>query len=240
MADMVFFWTIGDIEVEVIRKRKKNITLYVLPPDGKVRVTAPVGASQAGIREFLLKKRLWLQKTVLKFKEQSLLPKLRYASGESHPLWGEDYRLTVVPAKGKAHVDVSGRDMLLFAEADAGVERKTAVMAEFYRTQVKARAPHLLDTWGQRMGVSISGWQVKNTRSRWGSCHVPRKKINLSLRLAMKPPSCLEYTIVHELCHLLVPDHSPAFYELLGQFLPDWQERRARCRLSEFRRPLLS
>jgi predicted metal-dependent hydrolase len=233
-ANAVFFLTMGDIEVEVIRKRKKHITIYVLPPDGKVRVTAPPGAGRTSIREFLLKKRTWLQKTILKFQNRSRLPVPRYVSGESHLLWGEEYRLAVLPAEGKARVGVSGREMLLFVGADAAVERKRAVLTEFYRARVKACAPRFLDAWQQRTGVAVSGWQVRNMRSRWGSCHISRKRIHLSLRLAMQPPSCLEYVIVHELCHLLVPDHSPAFYELLGRLLPDWQERRDILRNGSF------
>jgi predicted metal-dependent hydrolase len=226
MVSVAFSLTIEDLEVEVIKKRKKNITLYVLPPDGKVRVTAPNRASQARIREFILNKRTWIQKTILKFQKQSLRPKLQYVSGEFHPLWGEKYQLTVLPQKRKAHVVVTDREMLLFSEENATFEQKRTMVSEFYRTQVKAHAPHLLDTWQQRMGVSIHSWQVKKMRSRWGSCHIYNKKINLSLQLAMKPLSCLEYTIIHELCHLLVPNHSFAFYKLLEQFLPGWQERR--------------
>jgi predicted metal-dependent hydrolase len=217
---------IDGVEIEVIKKSKKNLTLYVLPPDGKLRVTAPLRASQKAIREFVSKRRAWIRKVRQKLQSRPPQPEFNYISGELHPLWGREYRLAALPAGGKACVGVADNEILLFVSGNATVEKRADIMAEFYRAQVKVEAPPLLDTWQQRIGVEASGWQVKNLRSRWGSCAAVSKKINLSLRLAMKPLPCLEYVIAHELCHLRVPNHSPAFYELLGKVMPDWRERR--------------
>jgi predicted metal-dependent hydrolase len=185
---------------------------------------------QTQIREFLLKKSAWLETVIPKVQKQSFLPRRQYVSGEFHSLWGESCRLTVLPTEGKGRVAVTDREMILFAGTNATTEQKKAFVTEFYRAQVNDQASHLLDSWPQRAGVTITCWQVRNMRRRWGSCLVPQKKINLSLQLAMKPLSCLEYVIVHELCHLLVPNHSPAFYKLLEKFLPHWQEQRCLLR----------
>jgi predicted metal-dependent hydrolase len=218
---------IDGIEIELIRKSKKNITLYILPPDGGLRVTAPLRASQKSIRDFILKKQEWIRNSRQKLLNQPVAPGFKYISGEIHPLWGRDYKLTVLPARGRAHVGIAGGELLLFAKAGASVGEQAGVMAEFHRAQVKAYVPPLLDAWQKRIGVEAASWQVKNLRSRWGSCAIAGKKINLSLRLAMKPLPCLEYVIVHELCHLRVPNHSAAYYELLENVMPDWKEKRS-------------
>jgi predicted metal-dependent hydrolase len=218
---------IDGIEVELIRKSKKNIALYVLPPDGRLRVTAPLRASQKSILDFILKKQDWIRNSRQKLRNQPVAQGFKYSSGEIHPLWGRDYRLIVLPARGRAHVGMAGGELLLFAKAGASAGEKAGVMAEFYRAQVKAHVPPLLETWQKRIGVEAANWQVKNLRSRWGSCAAARKKVNLSLRLAMKPLPCLEYVLVHELCHLLIPNHSAAYYELLEQVMPDWRGKRS-------------
>ncbi len=70
---------------------------------------------------------------------------------------------------------------------------------------------------------------------RWGSC-TPDGKVMLNLDLVKAPVDCIEYVIVHELCHKEVPHHGPEFYRLLSRFLPDWEERKER--LEEFGRKI--
>jgi hypothetical protein len=62
-------------------------------------------------------------------------------------------------------------------------------------------------------------------RRRWGSCH-PAGRITLNAELMKVPPFCIDYILMHELCHLLIPNHSPRFYHLLGSCMPDWKRRR--------------
>ena len=61
---------------------------------------------------------------------------------------------------------------------------------------------------------------------RWGSCSIHSKKIRMNLQLAVKSEECVEYVLVHELCHLLEPSHNQRFYDLMSHFLPDWRERK--------------
>ena len=80
--------------------------------------------------------------------------------------------------------------------------------------------------WEPLMGVHCTGWQLREMKTRWGSCTVQTGKIRLNLRLARKPEACLEYVLVHELCHLLEPSHNARFHGLMDKFLPDWRERK--------------
>ena len=92
--------------------------------------------------------------------------------------------------------------------------------------QLKALVARLLPVWEQRIGVKAAEVRWREMVSRWGSCQVKTARITLNLRLADKSAACIEYVLVHELCHLLHPDHSPAFYAKLAIFMPDWKERR--------------
>lgn len=76
------------------------------------------------------------------------------------------------------------------------------------------------------MGVKVTAVRYQEMISRWGSCRPKTGRITLNLQLARYPEACIEYVLVHELCHLLHPNHSPAFYAAMTHWLPDWQERR--------------
>lgn len=75
-------------------------------------------------------------------------------------------------------------------------------------------------------GVRPKGWRVREMNTRWGSCSLKTGYITLNLRLFYKPRACIEYVIVHELCHLLEPGHDKNFYKILEQELPDWKALR--------------
>jgi len=78
----------------------------------------------------------------------------------------------------------------------------------------------------EQYNVSPKRWTIRNMNTRWGSCSKSTGRITLNLKLFYKPDACIEYIIVHELCHLIHPDHGKNFYALLQRELPDWKVRR--------------
>ena len=80
--------------------------------------------------------------------------------------------------------------------------------------------------WERVMGVHASGWTLRDMKTRWGSCTVSTGRIRLNTRLVYYPEECLEYVIVHELCHLIEPSHNQRFKSCMTKFLPDWKERK--------------
>lgn len=75
-------------------------------------------------------------------------------------------------------------------------------------------------------GAALPRLRVRKMVSRWGSCQTVRGIITLNTLLLAAPQACIEYVIMHELCHLLQPNHSQKFYALLSRLMPDWQERK--------------
>lgn len=108
---------------------------------------------------------------------------------------------------------------------EAGDEEK-----KLWRDVVSSFTPALIEKWEPVMGVKAGDVAYRNMRSRWGSCKPSTGRICINTRLALYPPECLEYVVVHELCHLLERGHGPRFYALMDRFLPDWKERRAKLR----------
>lgn len=115
----------------------------------------------------------------------------------------EKYQEELVKAK-------AGRESLL-----ADVSLFTEILDEFYPLFV----PY---------GVKKPKLRVRTMKSCWGSCLVNKGIITLNRKLLMKPRECIEYVVVHELCHFIHPNHSKQFYGFMEQFIPDWKERKAR------------
>lgn len=99
-----------------------------------------------------------------------------------------------------------------------------------WRAVVQACVPPLIEAWEPIMGVKAGKIAYRNMTSRWGSCQPATGRICINVRLALYPPECLEYVVVHELCHLLERGHGPRFHALMDHFMPDWKSRRAKLR----------
>lgn len=99
-----------------------------------------------------------------------------------------------------------------------------------WRAVVEACVPALVEAWEPIMGVKAGKLAYRNMTSRWGSCQPSTGRICINVRLALYPPECLEYVVVHELCHLLERGHGPRFKALMDAFVPDWRARRAKLR----------
>jgi hypothetical protein len=103
---------------------------------------------------------------------------------------------------------------------------RTLVLNEWYRQQLKARIPSLLDRWEPIIGKQTSTWGIKKMKTKWGSCNIDQKRIWLNLELAKKPIDCLKYVLVHELVHLLERNHGEQFKTYMDSLLPRWRQTR--------------
>lgn len=99
-----------------------------------------------------------------------------------------------------------------------------------WRAVVQACVPALVAAWEPIMGVKAGSLAYRNMTSRWGSCQPSTGRICINVRLALYSPECLEYVVVHELCHLLERGHGPRFQQLMDHFMPDWKQRRDKLR----------
>ena len=99
-----------------------------------------------------------------------------------------------------------------------------------WKAVVQSFVPQLIAKWEPVLGVKAGKVAYRNMTSRWGSCQPSTGRICINVRLALYPPECLEYVVVHELCHLIERGHGPRFYALLDAFLPDWRAARAKLR----------
>ncbi|HSB68586.1 MAG TPA: SprT family zinc-dependent metalloprotease [Candidatus Methylomirabilis sp.] len=140
---------------------------------------------------------------------------------------GQRYRLRVIEGDGANRVAVSSRSIIeLHARSHTSARQRGEVLHQWYRRQLKALIPPLLEKWQLVMGVQVADWGIKKMKTRWGSCNRTARRIWLNLELAKKPMHCLEYIAVHEMVRLLERHHSDRFRALMDQFMPQWRSRR--------------
>lgn len=227
MVTDTHYITVSGIKVEVVRKDIKNLHLGVYPPHGRVRVAAPLVVSDEAVRLAVIDKLAWIKRHKIKFAEQPRQSKRQMVSGESHYYLGRRYRLRVYEKNGPSWVALRGITRLeLHVRPGMSAERREAVLLSWYREQLRALIPSLLEKWQPVLGVQVSSWGIKKMKTKWGSCNTSARRIWVNLELAKKPQRCLEYIIVHEMVHLLERHHNERFMSLMDQFMPQWREYR--------------
>ncbi len=219
--------TIGNIDIEVIIKKIKNIHLSVHPPDGRVRLAAPEKMDTEAIRLFAISKLSWIKKQRAKFNLQDRQSVREFVSGESHYFSGMRYLLNVIETTGKQRVELRNKKYIdLYVRPNSSSKKREKIMTEWYRKYLKSIIPDYIKKWEKIMGVSVDSWGVKLMKTKWGTCNPEDKRIWINLELAKKNPRCLEYIIVHEMVHLLERHHNDRFINYMDQFLPNWRSIR--------------
>lgn len=217
--------TISNITIDIVRKDIKNIHLAVYPPAGRVRIAAPLQVKDDAIRLFAISKLSWIRRNQRKFAEQERLPTREYKQRESHYFQGKRYLLRIHEADAPPKVVLRNKTYLdLYIRPDTPIEKRHDIMTRWYRTQLKKQIPPLIEKWEKIMDVKVNGWQVRQMKTRWGSCNPDQKQIRLNLELAKKPDTCLEYILVHEMVHLLERHHNDVFVAYMDKFLPTWRQ----------------
>lgn len=216
--------TVGNIDIELIRKKIKNLHLSVYPPDGRVRLAVPEQMDDEAVRIFAVSKLAWINKQRKKFSTQERQTKRDFVSGESHYFLGNRYLLNIVETTGKQHVELRNNKYIdLYVRTNSSVEKRDKILSEWYRQNLKEIIPSYIEKWGKIMGVKVNDFGVKLMKTRWGTCNIRDKRIWINLELAKKNPRCIEFIVVHEMVHLLERHHNQIFIDYMNKFLPNWK-----------------
>lgn len=218
--------SVHTLTVEVVRKSIKNLHLGVYPPEGRVRVAAPLAVSDDAVRRAVIGKLGWIKRQQANFRAQSRQGKREMIDGESHHFQGQRYRLRVIETMARPKVIINKSRLELYIRREATTEERERVLQQWYRARLKELVPPLLEKWLPVLGVEPAGWGVRKMKTKWGSCNIDARRIWLNLELAKKPVQCLEYILVHELSHLQERQHNDRFRALMDQAMPLWRLRR--------------
>lgn len=213
------------IDVTVIRKNIKNMYIRV-GKDCTVTVTCPYSVRDYNIERFISDNIAKLN--VIIVKRRTLL-NCGYKNSNELYVFGAKKRIELFV--GENRVDEIGDTVKIYTlnNRDEEVE---SLIADFFKRKLCYEIDKLLNFWQDITGLYSSGYSIRKTRGRWGSCNCSTRKLNFSLYLANVPSECVSYVVLHEICHIKYPNHGDGFKALLTKYMPEW--RLIKKHLNEF------
>lgn len=228
--DMIHYAVIRKAESSKLKTRKVVIKVH---PDQRVVATVPHDATDESIQEAMLKRARWIWQNIEEFAKQKdyVLPK-RYVSGETQFYLGKRYVLKVlVDSKQVSNVKLSrGKlNVTLRQDNDDRVLKVKSLIDKWYQRKARAifheRLNEMLPkaTWV----TGTPSFRVMAMKKQWGSCST-KGNLMLNPHLIKAPKECIDYVVLHELCHIAEHNHSEKFWRLLAQVMPNWKEIKAK------------
>jgi predicted metal-dependent hydrolase len=210
-------------------ERSSKILIKVLP-DCRVQISAPETASDEQVIAAAKQRSRWIYQQLREFRSrlEHVRPR-QYISGESHFYLGKQYVLKVIenPVDKPAVKLLRGKIEVTVREKSAG--KIQTLLADWYNARAKeVFARRLEGMLEQALWVSEKPpLRVLTMQTQWGSCS-PAGRLMLNPHLVKAPRDCIDYVILHELCHLAEHNHSERFYRLMGQVMPNWEKVKGR------------
>ena len=229
------------IEYRIRRSARRTRTILISVDRDGVRLVAPLDTGDDELRDLVVRRAPWIRRKLRALADAP--PPLRYVTGETLPYLGRTVGLSCEPDVGPAPaIRFDGTRLRISVRAGlAGEERSAAVrdaVVAWYRARAAERLPAAVEDWWSRLGDGRPPLVlVRDQRRRWGSCGSDGV-IRLNWRLVMLECSLIDYVVVHELSHLRIPNHSPSFWNLVGQSIPDARNRHRRLTQVALRLPL--
>ena len=228
---------VAGIEVELVQKDIKNLHLAVYPPNGRVRLAAPMDVNEKTLELYVTSKIPWIRKQQRKFASIDRQSARQYVNRESHYFLGKRYLLRVhetdhpyhypkVECKTKTYIE-------LFVRENYSTEQRAELMKEWYRGKLKDILSELVPKWEAILNVKANQVKVQTMRTKWGSCNTDNGNVLFNIELAKKPMECIEYVVVHELLHLIERKHSDLFKAYLDKYVPNWQRIKAQLNIEK-------
>lgn len=223
----------NEISYELLISDRKSFEVSVFP-DGRILVKSPSFLSLEDIDLLFKKKMRWVKKQISYFKQFNLkTPSRKYIGGESHLYLGRKYRLKINYGLKDKVLLKNGYFMIDTISKDPGHIKK--LLDNWYEDKLNNYLLNLYDgiwsRFNKKGGYEKPVLKFRKMNKRWGSLSSDGK-LNLNPRLIQAPKECIEYVIIHELCHLIHHNHSPDFYFLLDRLVPDWKRIKHKLELS--------
>ncbi|EKT4487130.1 M48 family metallopeptidase [Shewanella algae] len=222
----------GDEQIFFERVKRPQATDKVLikvHPDCRVIASAPEGAESEAVLSAVKKRGRWIYEQLRDFRKQlEFTTPRQYISGESHYYLGKQYLLKVIEAPEQVQGVKLLRGKLEVSVRTKSKEKVKELLTEWYKGRAKETFAKRLDTMlEQALWVNERPpLRILTMQAQWGSCS-PNGRITLNPHLVKAPRECIDYVILHELCHIAEHNHSERFYRLMSQVMPNWEKTKA-------------
>ncbi|MCX4187322.1 M48 family metallopeptidase [Methylophaga sp. OBS4] len=211
-----------DFVVEIIRsKRRKTLALAVR--DATVTIRMPDKLPLHHAEDFIALKTNWIKQKLARHPPVS---RRKFETGESFPFLGQSLTLQISTAQLQNQVIADSHALIIETKLAAPSQKQLLnLLTLWYQQQAESYLSIRCRQLAGQTGLQPGLIQVKNYKARWGSCRL-NGDIQLNWKLIMAPAEIIDYVIIHELCHLKQHNHSPAFWQLVELFDPDFKAHR--------------
>ncbi len=221
------------IRYRVVRspRRRKTVEITVDEP-GLVTVAAPADTPAGNLEATVRRRAGWIIRH--DGEAAAALPPRRFVSGESLHYLGRSVLMTVHPTdddevRVRFHHWQFDVDIPRALEGDERLSKVRAAFESWYRDRAALKLTPRVERIGSLLGVGPKQVLVRNQRRRWASC-APDGTLRFNWRAIMAPPALVDYIVAHELAHLRVRGHTPEYWAVVAQAVPDYRRRRERLR----------
>jgi predicted metal-dependent hydrolase len=207
-----------NLDYRIVYSQRKTITL-VVERDRSVVVRAPVGTPEEQIHQVVEAKKLWLfEKINHPQKYSALRVRKEFVAGETVPYLGRNYRLEIIPGDLPGIYFDAGFKISRFNHEEAA-----QLFQKWYTERAYERIPARAKNYAASLGVQPNRVLISDLKVSWGTC-TPKDNLNFNWRIMKAPPFVIDYLIVHELAHLLEPNHTPRFWNIVAVQSPKYEQ----------------
>ena len=200
---------------KIIYSHRKSISL-VVDTKGDFFVRAPYRCAEHRIYDFIRRKAEWIIKKRAESKAHIIYPPIQYKNGEKLPIFGEEYIIQLVDS---SRVKITDNSLSLLIPNNNPKMKLISFLRRILKKYLSVRLTEI----AKAMKVEYLSISISSARTNWGSCS-GKNRLHFTYRLAMCPQVVIDYIIVHELCHILVKNHSREFWSRVGQYCPNYKQ----------------
>lgn len=215
---------IGNIEFNLEIERKRNRNMYLrIKGEKQLHVSAPLNVPEERIFDFILSKESWI---LAHYKEAIVKSERKDMMELNNPivnLLGKKYFIKYIKSN-RNDFEISDDIITIWAKDEASVktifEKHTRKMLEEVLNQKRGKFDRILEDYR----VQLPSISIRKMSAKWGYCSPKVAKIVMNYSLVFLPIGCIEYVLLHEYIHMIVPNHSKRFYQIIENYMPDYKK----------------
>lgn len=208
----------------VVNYKKIRSIILKIKGVGNVEVSAPNRIADEKIIQFVDSKIDWIKKNENKVQDHlDKVSKKGFFNGEIHYFLGEEYKIEIHDSKNYIVKKFEDRIILQIPEATS-IGARERLLNSWYLSQLKEIVEDSFKKWELKTGLIKSKLIYEKMRGKWGFCNFKTKLISINTEIIKKDRDFIDYVVLHEICHLKIPNHGPEFKKLLNTYLPNWKK----------------
>ena len=221
---------LGPIDYEVSRSSARRTSSIYIDEKAKMSIHVPYRASDEYIRKFILEKSSWIEKCIKQARaNQAIIQQKKFDSGGQFLFLGKKYPLDVIeqPIK-RLKIDFDGlKWIVLLPDSIEDKEREKKIkekLLQWYRTQAEEVIGGRIFHYSRIMNLTPKKIAIRTQKRMWGCCDYNKQLIHINWQIILSPIKVVDYVVIHELCHLVHPNHGKRFWAKVEKFIPDYRQ----------------